>query len=97
MKICFRPFGVGVEDVDTAVLKEKGEQVVKEVKVHAGNALFISIGLGLLVAEVATRYATNGVQAVATELADLHDVIAVKQTVHEAQSSLRKGLARIAA
>jgi hypothetical protein len=80
----FRPFGIGVvmtsEEVGKA--KEKGKQLVADVKKATADALFIGIGLGWLVAEAATRHATNGVQAVATGLADVHEVVAKKQHEH---------------
>jgi hypothetical protein len=80
----FRPFGIGVvmssEEVNKA--KEKGKQVVESAKKLTKDALFVSIGLGWLVAEAATRHATNGVQAVATQLADVHEVVAKKQHEH---------------
>lgn len=80
----FRPFGIGVvmssEEVKKA--KEKGKQVVADVKKATADALFIGIGLSWLAAEVTTRYATNGVQAVATQLADVHEVVVKKQHEH---------------
>ena len=80
----FRPFGIGVvmssEEVNKA--KEKGKQLVADVKKITTDALFVGIGLGWLVAEVATRHTTNAVQAVATQLADVHDHVAKKQHAH---------------
>jgi hypothetical protein len=52
MKLCIRPFGIGVEDVDTAVLAEKGKVVVDKVSEKVLWTGLVAIGLGLIVGEV---------------------------------------------
>jgi hypothetical protein len=52
MKLCIRPFGIGVEDVDTAVLAANGKVVVDKVSEKALWTGLVAIGLGLIVGEV---------------------------------------------
>ena len=80
----FRPFGVGVvmSSEEMADLKNKGEQAMTQIKEKSKTVLFVSIGLGLLTAEVVTRHLTNGVQVAANKLADAHDAVVAKQHAH---------------
>ena len=68
MKVCIRPFGIGVEDMDSSALKEKGK-----------NAFFITLGVCLVVGEVATRHTANALTVAANAVADAHAKIVVKQ------------------
>jgi hypothetical protein len=75
MKLVFRPFGVGIEDIDT-----------REVRAHAvkvwARTKELSIPLLRSAAEVSTRYTTNGLTFLGDRLldaskalADVHDSI----------------------
>jgi hypothetical protein len=79
MKVCFRPFGVGFEDMDTSEIKEKGAKLYQATKEHVKTGLFISLGLGVVAAEVVTRHTANALTEAANQVADVHAVLAVKR------------------
>ena len=80
MKFCFRPFGVGFEDMETDEIKQKGVEAYKAAKEHAKHGAFIALGLALLAGEVLTRHAANGLTHAANKVADCHDRIVEKQS-----------------
>jgi len=52
MKLVFRPFGVGVEDIDTKDLAKHGKVAVNKVVEHAVWYSLVAVGLGLVVGKV---------------------------------------------
>lgn len=80
MKLCIRPFGIGVEDVDTAVVKDKAVQLGARVAEQAKWTGLVAVGLGLVVAEVVTRRTADGlfivsenIRAAGNKVLDAHD------------------------
>ena len=75
MKLCIRPFGIGVEDVDTEVVKVKAIKAALDVQEKAKWFGLVAVGLALVVGEVVTRHTADGLTAAANAVADVHDDI----------------------
>jgi len=76
MKLCFRPFGVGVEDVDTKVIGGHLSKGLSRAKELVHQAWVKSKPVALTSAEVATRILANGLTAASNAVADVHDALA---------------------
>lgn len=79
MKIVFRPFGVGVEDVDTKEIKAHASRAWAKVMVTVNKGVAVAKPHVLNAAEVGLRHTVNGIVVVSNAIADVHKAVAKKQ------------------
>lgn len=83
----FRPFGVGVvmSHEEVTKLKLKGQEAFNSFKEKAKWTGLVSLGLGLVAAEVITRHVADGLTTAANAVADVHDAVVVEQKKNDVE------------